>query len=315
LVKGEKRCRRINEFLAEGDAAEYILDNRPADFREKRSRWSDGDQGKQSVAIEDLEEEEEEESEPEEEPTVEEVPVEMIPASTPDSLIPRVRQVNRPGHDTDEPGDEIADDDEYHWVEQEEGEELEDDDRYYDDEETGVDENEIILRRHPSIFSYPKTLLSLILAALIAACLWIFRFDAGEEGNQILPLLPPVIATVIAFGFVVYFILEYWFDEYVVTRKRVEALRGIIIRSSKEVQISDIRTINVQKRGLLGLLGVGTVNFASAGTSGVDVVFTDVRGAHQVKKVIRRVAAQPEAAREFLITGKKKRFGRLPFLG
>ncbi|MEM8955687.1 MAG: hypothetical protein AAGD22_16150, partial [Verrucomicrobiota bacterium] len=62
-----------------------------------------------------------------------------------------------------------------------------------------------------------------------------------------------------------------------------------ISKSSEEVRVCDIRAINVRKAGVKGLLGVGSVEFASAGSDGSDVVFEDVMGAHRLKENVRRL--------------------------
>lgn len=76
---------------------------------------------------------------------------------------------------------------------------------------------------------------------------------------------------------------------YVVTEERVEVVWGILGRSSKEVRICDIRSIDVYESGLKGLLGLGTVDFSSAANSGIEVQFRDVRGAHGVKELVRQL--------------------------
>ena len=76
---------------------------------------------------------------------------------------------------------------------------------------------------------------------------------------------------------------------YVVTEERVEVVWGILGRSSKEVRICDIRSIDVYESGLKGLLGLGTVDFSSAANSGIEVQFRDIRGAHEVKELVRQL--------------------------
>ncbi|MEM7144118.1 MAG: PH domain-containing protein, partial [Verrucomicrobiota bacterium] len=77
--------------------------------------------------------------------------------------------------------------------------------------------------------------------------------------------------------------------EYLVTERRVEVIHGLISKSSEEVRVCDIRAINVRKEGVKGLIGVGSVEFASAGSDGSDVVFEDVMGAHRLKENVRRL--------------------------
>ncbi len=77
--------------------------------------------------------------------------------------------------------------------------------------------------------------------------------------------------------------------EYLVTEERVEVVWGILGRSSKEVRICDIRSMDVYEKGLKGLLGLGTVDFSSAANAGIEVQFRDIRMAHDVKELVRQL--------------------------
>jgi membrane protein YdbS with pleckstrin-like domain len=77
--------------------------------------------------------------------------------------------------------------------------------------------------------------------------------------------------------------------DYMVTEERVEVVWGIMGRSSKEVRICDIRSIDVHQSGLKGLLGLGSVDFSSAANAGIEVQFRDIRRAHQVKELVRQL--------------------------
>mgnify|MGYP001283869533 CR=1 FL=1 len=76
---------------------------------------------------------------------------------------------------------------------------------------------------------------------------------------------------------------------YLITPRRIEVVKGFIAKSSNEVRIEDVRAINVHTPGLAGLLGVGTVEFASAGGSEIDVEFKQVYAAHRIKSLVRRL--------------------------
>lgn len=76
---------------------------------------------------------------------------------------------------------------------------------------------------------------------------------------------------------------------YVVTPRRVEVIYGLITKNSHEVRVQDIRAINVKKSGFKGLMGVGTVEFDSAGGEGAEVSFSDVWSAQRVKALVREL--------------------------
>jgi len=77
--------------------------------------------------------------------------------------------------------------------------------------------------------------------------------------------------------------------DYLITEDRVEVLWGIIGRSSKEVRIRDIRSIDVTERWITGLLGIGTLDFSSAANAGIEVAFKNVRSAHKIKELVRQL--------------------------
>lgn len=145
------------------------------------------------------------------------------------------------------------------------------------EEEQTDDERRLHYFGHPSYLCYWKTLLLGCAAVL-----------GGFYGSQFSGwyLFAGVFVGAIAIAYV---IIERTTHDYLVTGLRVEVVRGIISKSSREVRIDDIRTINVEKRGLLGLLGIGTVEFASSGTDVVDVAFRDVWAAHRVKRIVRKL--------------------------
>ncbi len=87
---------------------------------------------------------------------------------------------------------------------------------------------------------------------------------------------------------IIYIVLARAAHVYVITARRIEAVHGLVAKDSTEIRVEDIRTINVRRSGIPGLLGVGTVDFSSTGDS-VDVSFADVWGARRIKKLVRRL--------------------------
>ena len=189
------------------------------------------------------------------------------------------------------------------YAEDDEEETYEDDKRGAASDGPVVDLDETIIRMHPSIFGYPKTLLLTVACGLLAGMSLILSGVVGTTEPFRMLTWGAAIVGVLSFGLL---LLSRTFDNYFVTRARVEVVRGIIAKSSNEVRVSDVRRIDVDKRGLLGLLNVGDVKLSSAGTGGFDVVFRDVRGAHRIKKIIRRVQKDPYSTKRFLVTGSKR---------
>ena len=127
-----------------------------------------------------------------------------------------------------------------------------------------------------------KWVLIFILLAAIAASFWLVlpNFDLILWGVRAAFL-------VIALLLVCWIQLDKWRRRYTVTNKRVSVDFGIINRVSNEVRISDIRSINLEKSGFTGLLGIGRVEFASAATDDADVIFWNTPDAEKVRDLVR----------------------------
>ena len=63
---------------------------------------------------------------------------------------------------------------------------------------------------------------------------------------------------------------------------------GIISRSTREVTLTDIRSINMQQSFTERLFGLGTVQIGSAGTAGIEVEFSGVSNPAIVRDQIRQ---------------------------
>ena len=83
--------------------------------------------------------------------------------------------------------------------------------------------------------------------------------------------------------------LAYRSRKYVLTRKRVIVESGIFIKSSNEIRIKDVRSINVSKRGIAGLFGIGTVDFFSAASGDAEVSFQSIPQAKDIKDMVNEL--------------------------
>jgi hypothetical protein len=145
---------------------------------------------------------------------------------------------------------------------------------------TELDERgrEMILHEaHPSLLSYPRRLFVVGCAAVAA----IYLMPMG--------MFYLALATGIGAILLLSVLIERGSELYRVTDRRVERRYGIFATSSKEVRVRDIRSIDVKKRGLAGLFGVGDVEFSSAGGSEVEVCFARVMRAEGIKDLVREV--------------------------
>lgn len=130
---------------------------------------------------------------------------------------------------------------------------------------------------HPSWWAFGKPLFLFILLGIASG----LSFQFG--GTYL------AIGIGLAFATLAGVALARYSRDYYITDERVEMIWGIFGRSSKEVRICDIRAIDVHERGLSGLLGIGTLDFSSAGNAGVEVQFKAISSAHEVKELVREL--------------------------
>lgn len=176
------------------------------------------------------------------------------------------------------------------WEKAEEpSEEIQDEDIYEEDEEEVFDEegnaprghplnspSTILYAGHPSILNSPGSILAIMVG--FAGGVWIY-------GTSPWLTLFGFLAGILA---LINLSLIRFTSDYHITPKRIEVTKGLITRSSNEVRIQDIRAINVSCRGLLGVIGIGTVDFFTAGDD-PEVTFTQVWAAKEVKILVRRI--------------------------
>lgn len=135
----------------------------------------------------------------------------------------------------------------------------------------------ILYQSHPAWFGYGKVLfLAFLLLIVTGMLLKISPGYALISGLAAAFLI--TLTTVIRIS-----------KDYLVTEERVEVVWGLIGRSSREVRICDIRSIDVYEKGLKGLIGLGNVDFSSSANAGIEVQFRDIRRAHEVKELVREL--------------------------
>jgi membrane protein YdbS with pleckstrin-like domain len=146
---------------------------------------------------------------------------------------------------------------------------------------------EVILHHsHPSWLAYSKTLLLALLLAVAAGLLFLFE--------PVYALVALVLSFIVLFGVFVARVTH----DHIVTPQRVELLWGIIGRNSKEARICDIRSIDVYESGIKGMLGLGTIDFSTAANAGIEVQFRDMRRAHEVKELVRRLQSGDDPTKD-----------------
>lgn len=163
----------------------------------------------------------------------------------------------------------------------EEEEEMDAEDNEVDEFEDGYlytpSGERILYHGHPSWMSYSKALFLAVLLAVSGALAAPFGLRYAALGFLCSS------SVVLCVG------IARFSRDYFVTEDRVEVMWGMIGRSSKEVRIRDIRSIDVRESWVTGLLGLGSVDFSSSANAGIEVAFDHVRKAHHIKELVRRL--------------------------
>ena len=121
-------------------------------------------------------------------------------------------------------------------------------------------------------------LLAFVFVGVGAFCLWIY-FNGGT--NPLL-LIPDGIAVLI----LLYIYISRARQRYLITNRKVEVQTGLVIKSTNEIRVKDIRSINVTKHGLAGFIGIGSVEFSSAATDRAEVIFVNIAHADRVRDLV-----------------------------
>jgi membrane protein YdbS with pleckstrin-like domain len=136
---------------------------------------------------------------------------------------------------------------------------------------------EILYVAHPSIVLFiPHLIFSCLFAALG------YFFYAKHSGAALLLVIIAVGILAVAY------VLRHR-HSYEITTRRVVRYEGLIMPSTVEIRIADIRTINVKRTGLKGMVGIGIVEFSSAGTEDGKVDFENVARCVTIQTMVRKL--------------------------
>ena len=75
---------------------------------------------------------------------------------------------------------------------------------------------------------------------------------------------------------------------YIVTPTKIITEWGLFAKSSNEIRIKDVRSINMVKPGLLGIMGIGDLEFSSSASDKAEIVFKTIAHATAVRDLVRQ---------------------------
>ncbi len=85
---------------------------------------------------------------------------------------------------------------------------------------------------------------------------------------------------------------------YLVTNDFIQSTQGILSKSTSTIRIADLRSVNVKQSILQRMLGTGDVEFGSAGSAGIEVVFKGVLSPNDLREDIYAIMKGEYAGRK-----------------
>ena len=99
----------------------------------------------------------------------------------------------------------------------------------------------------------------------------------------------PSAVTLLALAGVVVLVMLYrhfqW--RFEIGERTIESSRGIIGRDVRSLRVQDLRNVNVRQSLWQRLLGVGDVEFSSAGGEGIEVTFHGIASPMRLKELVQ----------------------------
>lgn len=126
--------------------------------------------------------------------------------------------------------------------------------------------------------------------AVLLPVVFVLAYLKGHQyfSSENLRVVLVVIAAVFVYLLAVVIYRHYsW--AYMINGETIESREGLIARKVSSIRVRDLRNINVKQSLWQRLLGVGDVEFSSAGGSGIEVSFCGVSDPLQVKSLAQRM--------------------------
>lgn len=145
-----------------------------------------------------------------------------------------------------------------------------------------------LVRTHPAMFRAHPVRFGLFLLMVLAggAALILALFDHTVVGRLIQLSIGGLVVLIGGF-FLIKWWLEVRYTTLIVTTKRTILRKGIISRSTSEVQHEDVRNIQVDQNMYERVVGVGDLAVSSAGQDDLEIDIDGVPDPEQLAETIR----------------------------
>ena len=131
--------------------------------------------------------------------------------------------------------------------------------------------------------------LLLLVAALAVASVWMLFSPISGLSPQVAVGALAVMA-LIALTVLLY---RHYVWSFRIADSAIESCYGIISRNVHSIRIRDLRNINVRQSILQRILGIGDIEFSSAGGAGIEVTFVGIAAPLALKEEILQLEEMP----------------------
>ncbi len=120
----------------------------------------------------------------------------------------------------------------------------------------------------------------------------------GSESRSTLFLIIAAIFGVTFIFLCLMIVYQHYSWRFTFDDLNIESRKGIIARNVNSIRIMDLRNVNVRQSIIQRLLGIGNVEFSSAGGADVEVVFFGVLDPMKVKRSIQSTLGKQSVSSE-----------------
>lgn len=131
--------------------------------------------------------------------------------------------------------------------------------------------------------------LLLVIALLMVATLWMLISPPAGLPSLVLATALAIMALIA----VVVLLYRHYVWRFRIDDSAIESYYGIISRNVHSIRVRDLRNINVRQSILQRILGIGDIEFSSAGGAGIEVTFFGVAAPMALKEDIQQLEDMP----------------------
>ncbi len=115
---------------------------------------------------------------------------------------------------------------------------------------------------------------------------WIALFISMPEGGQTGTIVIGAIISIIFWGGLFFWWVRAINIKFTVSNERITFRTGILSKNIKEVFLSDIRSVEIEKTVMQRIMGISRVEISSAASSEAEIIVDGIPNAYKIKTII-----------------------------